>query len=291
MIHATSDLEQALRNIHKLVRLGGFLVVGEGQEGLNCMARSGFIFGTLPGWWLGAGEKGRSLSPHVSSEEWARLLHTTGFSGTDISVPTSWRDVLSVHHFVTQAVDNQIRLLREPLTPTHWRIPPIEKLVIVRGQTDRSSHLVQELQNLLAPEFALDICMAKALTEVDFHVFGDVKTTILSLVELDDPVFESITPEKFQAVKNVFGSGKRVFWVTSGRLDVNPFSNMTVGFGRVAANESPDLRLQQLDIHDPGATDPRTVAEIFLRFYASEFRGESVLWSREPELRIDGRGR
>lgn len=73
-------------------------------------------------------------------------------------------------------------------------------------------------------------------------------------------------------------------------LGTNLFSNMTAGFGRVAANEPPDLRLQQLDIENPLTTDPRTVAEIFLRFYASEYQDDCLLWSLEPEIRIDSRG-
>lgn len=191
---------------------------------------------------------------------------------------------------MTQAVDYQVQFLRNPLTSANWGPPLIEKLVIVGGGTDLTRRLVQGLHGLLSVKFAVDICMVKALTDIDFDIFGDVRSTILSLAELDGPIFESITPETFRAVRNVFGAGKRVFWVTSGRLDLNPFSNMTVGFGRVAANESPDLRLQQLDIHGPEQTSPETVARVFLRFYASEFQGESVLWSREPELRIDCKG-
>lgn len=108
VIHATGDIERALRNIRKLLRPGGFLVVGEGQEGQNSVASSGFTFGTLPGWWLGAGKDGRDLSPHVSPEEWSRLLQATGFASPDTSVPYSWRDLLNVNHFVAQAVYDRV---------------------------------------------------------------------------------------------------------------------------------------------------------------------------------------
>lgn len=290
VIHATSDLERALRNIRKLLRPGGFLVVGEGQEGQNSVASSGFIFGTLPGWWLGAENDGRDLSPHVSPAEWARLLQTTGFAKPDTSVPESWRDLLNVYHFVAQAVDDQIQFLREPLASSVWRVPPIERLVIIGGQTSRSSHLAEGLQSLLEHNFAVECYTANSLTNLDYESVVDANTTILSLVELDKPIFEDITPVSFEAIKAIFGSGKRLFWVTSGRLTTNPFSNMTVGFGRVAANESPDLRLQQLDIEDPLNISPETVAEIFLRFYASEFTDDYLLWSLEPETRIDSNG-
>lgn len=290
VIHATSDLERALRNIRKLLRPGGFLVVGEGQEGQNSVASSGFIFGTLPGWWLGAEKDGRDLSPHVSPEEWARLLQATGFAKPDTSVPESWRDLLNVYHFVAQAVDDQIQFLREPLASSAWRVPPIERLVIIGGQTSRSSHLAGGLQSLLERNFAAECYTANSLTDLDYESIVDANTTILSLLELDKPIFENITPVSFEAIKTIFGSGKRLFWVTSGRLSTNPFSNMTVGFGRVAANESPDLRLQQLDIEDSLNVSPERIAEIFLRFYASEFTDDCLLWSLEPETRIDSKG-
>lgn len=290
VIHATSDLEQALRNTRKLLRPGGFLVVGEGQEGQNSVASSGFIFGTLPGWWLGAGKDGRDLSPHVSPEGWARLLQATGFAKPETSVPNSWRDLLNVYHFVAQAVDDQIQFLREPLAPSVWSVPPIEQLIIIGGQTRRSSHLAKGLQFLLEKDFAVEFYMANSLADLDYGLTFDTNTTILSLLEVDEPIFEDITPVSFEAIKSIFGSGKRLFWVTSGRMSTNPYSNMTVGFGRVAANESPDLRLQQLDIEDPLNTSAETVAEIFLRFYASEFTDDGLLWPLEPETRIDSKG-
>ncbi|ROV88308.1 hypothetical protein VMCG_10475 [Cytospora schulzeri] len=290
VIHATSDIERALRNIRRLLRPGGFLVVGEGQEGPNAVASSGFIFGTLPGWWLGAGKDGRNLSPHISPEEWARLLRATGFSGIDVSVPASWQGLLNVYHFVAQAVDDQVQFFREPLAPSRWRPPPIEKLVIVGGQTNQSSRLVEGLRSALADEFATEVHTVKALSDLDYDRVVDINTTVLSLTELDGPIFKDITPASFEAIKNMFGSGKRLFWVTSRRLDVNPLSNMTVGFGRVAANESPDLRLQQLDVEEPLNIEPRIVVDIFLRFYASEFKDDSLLWSLEPETRVDSRG-
>lgn len=86
VIHATSDLERALRHIRKMLRPGGFLVVGEGQEGMNGVASSGFIFSTLPGWWLRT-DKGRVLSPYISPQEWDELLRKTGFSGADAHPP------------------------------------------------------------------------------------------------------------------------------------------------------------------------------------------------------------
>jgi SAM-dependent methyltransferase len=288
VIHATSDLERALRHIRKLLRPGGFLVVGEGQEGMNGVASSGFIFGTLPGWWLGT-DTGRVLSPHVSPQEWDVLLRKTGFSGVDSCPRKEFEDVLNVFHFASQAVDEDVKILREPLS-SPADATPIKKLIIVGGQTDRSSSLVQGVKSLLSGNYAHEVHTYKSLLDVDYDVVGS-NSTVVSFTELDTPVFKNITPEVFEAFKNMFQSDKNLLWITSGRRDDEPFSNMTVGFGRVATHETPGLRLQQLDIVDPSKTTPQTVAEILLRFHASNSKKDELMWAVEPEIIVDEQDR
>jgi SAM-dependent methyltransferase len=285
VIHATGDLERALKHIRKLLKPGGFLVVGEGQEGMNGVASSGFIFGTLPGWWFGA-DKGRTYSPHVSPKEWNELLKRTGFSGVDSATPAPFEDVLNVYHFVSQAVDEETNYFREPLAVTTWKAPPIRKLVVIGGETSRSSHLVEGVLKIIKRDFATEVYHFNNLLDID-HEIVDADSTIISLTELDSPVFKDITSQRFDSLRKVFESEKTILWITSGRRDDEPYSNMTVGFGRVAANETPELRLQHLDIAEPENTTPETIAEILLRLHASAFTKNERLQPVEPEIIID----
>ncbi|KAH8651343.1 putative polyketide synthase [Xylariales sp. PMI_506] len=289
VIHATSDLERALRHIRRMLKPGGFLVVGEGQEGMNGVASSGFIFGTLPGWWLGT-DTGRELSPHVSPQEWDQLLRKTGFAGVDTHPQDAFEDVLNVFHFAAQAVDEQVEFFREPLQATAWQPTPLKKLVLIGGQTDRSSHLIHGLQSIFSHQFATNVYTYKTLLDVDYSVVGE-DSAVISLVELDHPVFKDIEPETFEAFKKMFEFGKTLLWVTSGRRDDEPYSNMTVGWGRVAQHELPELRLQHLDISEPRDTKPETIAEVLLRFHASGSKKDDLLWTVEPEIIIDAEGR
>ncbi|ORY71958.1 putative polyketide synthase [Pseudomassariella vexata] len=289
VIHATSDLERALRHMRKLLKPGGFLAVGEGQEGQNGVASSGFIFGTLPGWWLGT-ETGRTLSPHVSPEEWDQLLRKTGFSGIDSQPSKEFQDVLNMFHFVSQAVNDQVMFFREPLSPSSWNMSPIRQLVIVGGQTARSSRLVEGLQDVLGGSgLVKELHSFQSLLDVDYEII-DASSTVVSLTEVDSPVFKDISPAIFGALKTMFESGKLLFWITSGRRDDEPFLDMTVGFGRTAANESPDLHIQQLDIEDLQNTSPRTIAEMVIRFHAAVTKQQDdLLWTVEPEIVIDSK--
>ena len=295
VIHATSDLERSLRNMRKLLKPGGFLIIGEGSETGTGAATSGFIFGTLPGWWVGINE-GRVLSPLISPKEWDHLLRSTGFSGADTAPPISVEDIFNVFPVVSQAIDDYVSFLREPLSAgsslEKAGVPFIKKLILVGGQTARSSHLIEGLETILGRDFAIEFHRFRALTDVDFKLV-DADSTVISLTELDSHVFKHITPERFHALKTMLEPGKTVLWVTSGRLCDEPFCNMTVAFGRVATHETPDLRLQQLDIPDPEITSPKTIAEAFLRLYAAFSKKDNhhTFWTIEPEIVIDDIGR
>ncbi|KAI0153232.1 putative polyketide synthase, partial [Xylariaceae sp. FL1272] len=296
VLHATADIGRSLRHIRKLLRPGGYLVVGEGQDAWEGTASMGFIFGTLPGWWVGAGE-GRVLSPYVSPGDWDGLLRDAGFSGIDTCPPPELQEHLSVFHFVTQAVDDYVNFLREPLSLlAATGICPIEKLAIVGGSTPRTSALVRGVHDVLFKrhQTSPSACyIFPTLLDVDYGLL-DSSTTVLSLTEFDAPVFKELTAQTFEALKPMFHAGRTLLWATSDRLGGDPYSNMTVGFGRVAANETPDLRLQQLDIADPDTVSPEVIAAALLRFAAGVGKGRGghdALWTVESEVALDGEGR
>ena len=46
-VHATAKLDESIRNLRRLLKPGGFLVMGEGSSDGAPQAGAGFIFGTL----------------------------------------------------------------------------------------------------------------------------------------------------------------------------------------------------------------------------------------------------
>ena len=84
VLHATLDLAATVRNVRKLLRLLGKLVLLEVTR--PDILRNGFAFGLLPGWWLNT-ERYREWSPCLLQEQWHHVLTTEGFSGVDFILP------------------------------------------------------------------------------------------------------------------------------------------------------------------------------------------------------------
>ncbi|KAI1332856.1 hypothetical protein F5Y16DRAFT_128616 [Xylariaceae sp. FL0255] len=290
VLHATANLERTLGNIRKILRPGGFLVVVEPNNEIQPGGLPGFIFGTLPGWWLGIDE-GRVISPLVSTPDWNKLLKATGFSGVDQTPQSNFETTLGYSLFVSQAVDAHMHHLRAPLAT-----PPLEALIpdffIVGGMSEHTSLLLNELSRF-SEAFAARTHVYETLGDVDQCLIRP-DSVVVSLTDLDKPVFQDITENEFLAVKSIFTTPKTMLWITTGRRGENPYSNMTVGFGRSAVNETSGLRLQFLDVETPASLNVCQIFEHVLRLYeisSSDSRVDQTLWSFEPEIVIDSHGR
>lgn len=275
VLHATPSIRQTLANARKLLKPGGYLVAMEGFS--NDVARTGLVFGAFAGWWLGADE-GRVLGPHATVAEWDSLLRETEFSGCDSLTPVV--DPLFCHTtvFVSQAVDARVNYLRDPLAsisapPSGLKLDRAADLIIVGGRTSASSTCVSQLMPLLQGAFA-NVTHIQTLAEVaGLNLLPT--TTILSLSDLDEPLFEKLTERDFESTKKVLESASSILWVTQGRRAANPTTNMTVGMVRTVLLEIPTLAFQFFDFEDVKTLSAEKVAEALLRFKAS------VAWQQE----------
>ena len=286
VLHATVKLDETMKNLRKLLKPGGYLIIGEGSSDGPLQAGDGFIFGTLPGWWRGVDE-GRNLTPYIKVPQWDAILKRTGFSGIDTMSPRILLDTFGVILFVSQAVDTRVELIREPLSSSVSLAT--ESVVIVGGETSPVAHLAQGLQEIFEKR-AVQVHTYKTLEEMDDRIL-EAGTAVIGLTELDRPVFKEIQAERWYSFRKLFETERTMLWLTTGRLGDDPFSNMTPGFGRSARHEANGLRLQFLDVPQPDKVVPERVAEIFVRLCASELDDEGLLYTREQELVMDTEGR
>jgi hybrid polyketide synthase/nonribosomal peptide synthetase ACE1 len=281
VVHATKNLEATLTNLRRLVRPGGYLLLLEITD--NDPLRFGFIFGGLPGWWLGE-ESDRRLSPCVDVAAWDKALRNTGFSGADEVTARDPNHPLSV--ILTQALDDRVELLRQPLTASPSEMQ-FENLTILGAETGRAVDLAREVQTLLSPYFKQThvVTSLVGLGPQDLPLMG----TVLSLVELDNPVFKGITAERLRGFQQVFQQSKNILWVTTGYKADDPYSAMVYGVGRNVQLEMSHVRLQFLDFETLASANAGLLAECVLRFEFSELWSQSsdtreLLWTTEPDL-------
>ncbi|EDU46789.1 lovastatin nonaketide synthase [Pyrenophora tritici-repentis Pt-1C-BFP] len=286
VVHACANLEEAVANLRKLLKPGGLLVLGEGASDGAMQAGAGFIFGTLPGWWRGVDE-GRTLSPLVSVSEWEVILKKTGFSGIDTMSPPQLFDAFGITLFVSTALDERIEFARDPLRKSSSAV--YSKVVVIGGSTSTIMKLAGEVQSILAP-LAKQVMLYASLEDLDDTVLDD-ETVIVSLVDLEAPVFKDITSERWFKSRRLFETKRDILWLTSGRLEDEPYCNMTVGFGRSAMHEEETLRVQYVDVANSSQLDAQTVAQYLLRFTSSRLDSSDILYTKEPEVIIDAEGR
>ncbi|KAM7215919.1 lovastatin nonaketide synthase [Rhypophila decipiens] len=283
VLHATRDLATTMRHVRSLLRPGAFLVA---VEVTGSMLRETAMMGGLEGWWLGR-EDGRCLSPGVPLEQWDRILRDAGFSGTGC-VGYDCTDVSrhSCAVFVSQAVDEQFELLKNPLTSVQHL--PRSPLLIVGGQTTAVSHLVSQIEETLNL-WAQNVKTCVSIDDVDISQL-EPGTSVVCLAELDRAVFaEQMTAKRLENLQELFALAGSVIWVTSGRLARDPKSNMMTGIGRSLALEMPHVQMQFLDFDQVSSVDPVMISRHLLRMIllaSPLFSAHGMLWAQEPELII-----
>lgn len=293
VVHATRNLKNTLTRIRQLLRPGGYLLLFEVTN--LSLARISFIFGSLPGWWLGE-EPYRRYNPCVETQKWGELLLESGFSGLETVTPDKDPLPFPASVILSQAVDNEVSFLREPLcSPSELestRLSP-SVLLIVGGRSKHASKLSRVIKSLTAQYFVrgtVEVDSFENLQPTNFEPSG-TGTTVLFLADLDGNVFESLDEKRFKNLKVLFNRTNRIFWITREARDNNPFHLMSIGFGRSMQMEMPHVRTQYIDLADVSAGVALTVAETLVRFDAltssETFPSQQILWPLEPELHLD----
>ncbi|KGO39265.1 Acyl transferase/acyl hydrolase/lysophospholipase [Penicillium expansum] len=287
VLHATLGLEEMMTYVRSFLKPGGFVIILETVN--NDCLRVGLPMGTLSGWWLGA-ETGRRWGPTLTLPQWDSLLQKCGFDGIDSTTPPVHK-ILPGHVFCAQAVDERVSMLRSPLSDI-TTLPPTKasQLVIVGGETLNVHRLCRKLSSLLASRFD---------SVVRFNTVADLaaaslseSSTVLSLADLDTPVFSSFGPQIMDGLKALWRGSGNILWVTSGARSDNAFSYMSLGLGRCVRFEYPNINIQALDIDVINEGAGYIIAEHLLRLelldkWSRELKPEELLWTMEPEVYIE----
>jgi hybrid polyketide synthase/nonribosomal peptide synthetase ACE1 len=282
-LYATENLQRTLSNIRRLLKPGGYLLILEITD--PTVMRFGVVLAGLPGWWLGH-QEGRTLSPFVSHQRWNAIMKEAGFSGIDVSILHDADQLLPFSVMLTQAVDNRVKFLRDPIGTAHQRLD-VESLIIIGGKSPHTSIMVADIKNAVGRHFEKIKCYPElaniGLEELPFM------GTVISLAELDSPALLNTDPETLKGFQEIFRHSKNVLWVGHGALGENPAGNVFRGVQRTIAIEMRHLRIQSLNFSSITDANPGLIGKKLLQFVATdvwEQRGElaGMLWYTEPEL-------
>lgn len=104
VVHATPCLADTLRNLHPLLAHNGRLILTELTSVMNIWS---FVFGTVPGWWMGEADN-RPFQPHVSLDRWDAELRAAGFTGAETIV----NDAIPPYQYCTVIVSRPIETVQ-----------------------------------------------------------------------------------------------------------------------------------------------------------------------------------
>lgn len=285
VLHATRNLHQTLSHVRSLLKPGGHLVLLEGAN--PDILRLSFTMAGFEGWWLGE-QDGRPFGAMTSPARWDRLLQETGFSGIDTITSGHDDGLTGFSVFVSQAVDDQIQRLREPLETGPPAVSPYQDLFLIGGGTLATSKLVSRLRSLLQPFFRAVKCIETLQIPVD--ISPEQSVTVVNVSDLDCPFFQDMTPQSMQSLQALVTAAQNMLWVTAGNDADKPYQSMSQALLRCLMYENTHARYRHLNIEDERAVEPRLVAEYLLGLVLPEFENDYRLqratWTIEPELRL-----
>ena len=222
VLHATAELSTALQNTRKMLKPAGKLVLFEPSN--PQATRVSFVFGLLPGWWLGT-EKKRKWGPLLSDSDWHEILLENGFSGAEIHLP----DHRDERHTFSVIISTALNVDKE--------IIPRRRTVVVTGpDSPKQSDLSGIIKSILGSTttLSIELCSLEELRSKDLK-----DTFCIFLLEIEVPFLTRMNDDHFTALKTMTSFTDGVLWVTQGcgESALRPELGLVTGFGRNMGSE------------------------------------------------------
>ncbi|KAI1205736.1 reducing type I polyketide synthase [Annulohypoxylon truncatum] len=262
VLHATKDIHATMRNVRKLLKDGGRLLMVETTKDWPAQH---LIFGTLPGWWLSK-EPERAMSPNMSLDMWQGVLKNTGFSGLDADV---WDCEDEEHQASSVLLTTAARQQDLPVVSNH------DVVLVYDAASCTASPPETWIRGLVTDISSLT---GETITPVIAKMGeADVTNKVCLFVSGLQGAPYTIDASNFDAIKSLMTSSRGMLWVTYGStIDcLVPENALPVGLLRTFRTEDASRRLVSLDL-DPARAAWDTVSHnILARVFAATFASSS----------------
>lgn len=187
VLHATERLDQTLSHVRKLLHHEGRLLL---QELTPKSKWANYIFGILPGWWLGNAD-GRGEEPYVSPDRWQAELHKSGFAGHEMMM------LDSEEPFQLNAV-----MVARPRVER-----PVEKDIVVLCR-EKSTAPQNLLECLAAAGYSISLCELSEAPRQGVNV--------LAVVDEAGPIFDDLSSTNYDSLQGWMGNigDSTMMWLT-----------------------------------------------------------------------------
>ncbi|TEY39885.1 hypothetical protein BOTCAL_0448g00110 [Botryotinia calthae] len=267
VLHATRNMRQTMKNVRYLLKPGGKLIL---YEGTNIeVIRTSFVFGLLPGWWLGE-ETFRPWGATMTSEVWKEILLESGFSGIDMIVSdyesgserefdimiSTASPLIQTPEFKVFDIPQQFGQSENSATQLNESASPIRNgLVTLPIRKRETFHLIvnttSQTQTIIAHQLQYEFSSRQNInnyTELTFQITSlsqaaklqhlDTVTCIF-LLETDQPFLHDMKKEQFTDLQHVISSSRGNLWLNcaGGPAQMSPSYALVDGFSRVIRSE------------------------------------------------------
>ena len=236
VLHATDDLIATVRNVRKLLKPLGKLVLLEVTR--PDIMRNAFAFGLLPGWWLSR-EKYREWSPCLSQDQWHHILTTEGFSGVDFVFPD----------YQTEDCQENSIMIATATVESH-KSSQSKKITFVVDAASSAQAAVADCVRHISN--ATD-CSTVSICDLATSTFSKYDTVVF-LPELERQLLYNLERQEFKGLQEVLRQVKHIIWVGShNKASLRfPQTAMVHGLARVLCTENVKLSFVTLALEDHG---------------------------------------
>ena len=226
-LHATKDMAKTLRNVRKLLKPDGRLVLWEIAR--PELTREAFHVGLLEGWWSST-DSHRAWGPCMNEETWHGVLGESGFSGVDFTFQDYEDEAChEMDIMVSTAKDAD-------LPPQESQTETSVSMIIDRNSTSQAE-MAAGLGQLLRESGALRPIIQSVEDTVQDE--SDVDQIKILLLELDQPYLSQIDGIQLQQLQAIFASSSKIIWITREGTNSQPAYAMINGLSRVYRAENP----------------------------------------------------
>lgn len=257
VLHATPNLDQSLRNVRKLLKPDGKLLLFETTQPETI--HTGFAFGLLSGWWAplqtGGWERRSPHSPCLTVAQWDQELKSAGFCGVEVEIPGQQEPLCRFSSIMVASVASH---LDGDAMPTG---SPREVALVINERVEAQRSIATLLERQIEDD--LGLCKTWDIVSLSTACLPE-STLVVFMVELEGFFLEGISRADFERLQSVLLRYKRFLWVIRAAHPGDPRLHLVDGLGRCLMSEDSTWGLATLSL-DALAQDHAVFADTITR--------------------------